>query len=296
MKKILAVVFLLAVVLPAWTAEQVATISFNPSRLGQYKYLKINKDANLKGGLSVANDGELVFAASNGGAVNITGPGLTMEMPRVFTKSGATGVNISMANTAFQKAGTVQNYTRGASISGTPLDLVEMTGGAVTMSGTASYVNNLNNNSGNLNMVSNNIFQADKNVTVSGAAVTTTGGSESGMVLGNIRVGVPSSSFNRYGWKWLEGATGRIRVLALCNATDAECDAGANVASAPSISRTKRWMCTFTSNEYTTSCGSNHIVDGNSCSTAGATDTEVRYQCSGGKGWKASYSCTCTSV
>ena len=312
MKKIFIMFFLGVCASYVYAVEQVSTISFNPSRLGQYSYLKVNKNIDLKGGLRVNDDGGLNFAISNGGIIKVSGSGVGLEVPTVTTRTGDdTNISISMPETSFQQAGSVGVYTRGGSVPGTAMTSVEMKGGSsLDMSnGTASYAANMGNYAGSLDMRATELFQADQKVTVSGASVTTNTGTESGMVLGNIRVPVPSSSYNRYGWKWLEGANGKIRVFALCAASDSACDTGATSGSTDhSSSNACAWEITsdevdiptayLCGQSFDTNCGNTGTKPSCGQSNKGATwsDCVVYDVCPGGgiRKDETIYTCKCS--
>lgn len=209
--------------------EMVSTISFNPSRLGQYTYLKINKDINLKGGLRVSDQtnfntpssdtGELVFAASNGGAINITSPNnVTLEIPNLTTKSGAnSGINIYMPNAVFQKSSTEV------------VPLVEMSGGNMTMGSTSatSTVTTLANTAGGMKVIAAETLQTtgtNTKISIAGLSSSELSANSSwshgGMTLGTVTIPKPSIAFNNYCWKTMKGANGTLKVFAICTPTD----------------------------------------------------------------------------
>ena len=175
MRKIFLLGVLLASAFPLAATETVSTISFNPSRLGQYTYLKINKDINLKGGLQVSDQthlnnpasdvGELVFTVANGGTVNIIGTkDLVFEIPNVTTKSNATSglVSVNAPSALFLKASGATN---------TPVDSVEVYGGSMRMNHdttNASSITTMTNASGTLLLQSNNNIAVGGNVVVTG--------------------------------------------------------------------------------------------------------------------------------
>ena len=86
---------LLLVSAPLCHAEIISSVSFNPSRMGEYTYLKITDKANLKGGLNAAT-----MNINSGGTVTMT----TDNSARIYdvpTVTGASGSAINMPNTAF---------------------------------------------------------------------------------------------------------------------------------------------------------------------------------------------------
>ena len=86
---------LLLVSAPLCHAEIISSVSFNPSRMGEYTYLKITDKANLKGGLNATT-----MNINSGGTVTMT----TDTSSRIYdvpTVTGASGSAINMPNTAF---------------------------------------------------------------------------------------------------------------------------------------------------------------------------------------------------
>ena len=86
---------LLLVSAPLCHAEIISSVSFNPSRMGEYTYLKITDKANLKGGLNATT-----MNINSGGTVTMT----TDNSARIYdvpTVTGASGSAINMPNTAF---------------------------------------------------------------------------------------------------------------------------------------------------------------------------------------------------
>ena len=94
MKHILLFCLSLFLSVPSF-AEIISSVSFNPSRMGEYTYLKITDKANLKGGLNAAT-----MNINSGGTVTMT----TDNSARIYdvpTVTGASGSAINMPNTAF---------------------------------------------------------------------------------------------------------------------------------------------------------------------------------------------------
>jgi hypothetical protein len=232
MRKIILTHLLLVLSLTLFAApEMVSTISFNPSRLGNYTYLKINKDINLKGGLRVSDQthfetpasdtGELTFAAANGGTINITATssGIGLEIPNLTSKSNAnSGVNINMPSAVFQQSSTA------------PVPQVEMTGGSMLMGSTteASTITTLTNAAGGMVLKATETLRSNGNIVISG---DTSAGGNSGMTLGKVLVPKPSIAFNKYCWKNMKGASGTLKVFALCTASDSTSDYVQNQAT-----------------------------------------------------------------
>ena len=94
MKHILLFCLSLFLSVPSF-AEIISSVSFNPSRMGEYTYLKITDKANLKGGLNATT-----MNINSGGTVTMT----TDNSARIYdvpTVTGASGSAINMPNTAF---------------------------------------------------------------------------------------------------------------------------------------------------------------------------------------------------
>ena len=113
-------------------AETVSSVSFNPSRMGEYTYLKVADKANLKGGLNATT-----LNISSGGTVSMT----TDSSSRVYqidTVTGAANSSIDMPNTAFHgnTANTYSSYD--ASSSSVPSGLLPT---VKVLGGTQQYNN-----------------------------------------------------------------------------------------------------------------------------------------------------------
>lgn len=105
MKKLLVLFLLFSAVV--CQGEIVSEVSFNPSRMGDYRYLKVANSATLVGGLVVTDD----LNISSGGTVRmklgstapqyftISGEGTAQTSPR--SVDGASGSEIYMPNTVF---------------------------------------------------------------------------------------------------------------------------------------------------------------------------------------------------
>ena len=85
-------------------AEIISAVSYNPSRMGDYVYLKVADKANLKGGIE-AN----TMTVRSGGTVSASSPNLNYNVPAVV---GASGSTLDMPNTAIHgaAANTYDNY------------------------------------------------------------------------------------------------------------------------------------------------------------------------------------------
>ena len=109
-------------------AEIISAVSYNPSRMGDYVYLKVADKANLKGGIE-AN----TMTVRSGGTVSASSPNLNYNVPAVVGESGST---LDMPNTAIHgaAANTYDNYQ--AVNTGTPtalLNNVYVNGGTTTV-------------------------------------------------------------------------------------------------------------------------------------------------------------------
>ena len=109
-------------------AEMISAVSYNPSRMGDYVYLKVADKANLKGGIE-AN----TMTVRSGGTVSASSPNLNYNVPAVV---GASGSALDMPNTAIHgaAANTYDNYQ--AVNTGTPtalLNKVYVNGGTTTV-------------------------------------------------------------------------------------------------------------------------------------------------------------------
>ena len=109
-------------------AEMISAVSYNPSRMGDYVYLKVADKANLKGGIE-AN----TMTVRSGGTVSASSPNLNYNVPAVV---GASGSTLDMPNTAIHgaAANTYANYQ--AVNTGTPtalLNKVYVNGGTTTV-------------------------------------------------------------------------------------------------------------------------------------------------------------------
>ena len=109
-------------------AEMISAVSYNPSRMGDYVYLKVADKANLKGGIE-AN----TMTVRSGGTVSASSPNLNYNVPAVV---GASGSSLDMPNTTIHgaAANTYDNYQ--AVNTGTPtalLNKVYVNGGTTTV-------------------------------------------------------------------------------------------------------------------------------------------------------------------
>ena len=118
-------------------AEIISAVSYNPSRMGDYVYLKVADKANLKGGIE-AN----TMTVRSGGTVSASSPNLNYNVPAVVGESGSA---LDMPNTAIHgaAANTYDNYQ--AVNAGTPnalLNNVYVNGGTTTVK-SDSYISTL---------------------------------------------------------------------------------------------------------------------------------------------------------
>ena len=127
MKKLFSLLLILTGVTVLLQAETVSSVSFNPSRMGEYTYLKVADKANLKGGLNATT-----LNISSGGTVSMT----TDNSSRVYQIDNVVGdlsSAIDMPSTAFHgnTSNTYSSYD--ASSSSVPsglLPTVKVLGGA----------------------------------------------------------------------------------------------------------------------------------------------------------------------
>ena len=132
MKKLFSLLLILTGVTVLLQAETVSSVSFNPSRMGEYTYLKVADKANLKGGLNATT-----LNISSGGTVSMT----TDSSSRVYqidTVTGEANSSIDMPNTAFHgnTANTYSSYD--ASSSSVPSGLLPT---VKVLGGTQQYNN-----------------------------------------------------------------------------------------------------------------------------------------------------------
>ena len=109
-------------------AEIISAVSYNPSRMGDYVYLKVADKANLKGGIE-----SNTMTVRSGGTVSASSPNLNYNVPAVVGESGST---LDMPNTAIHgsAANTYDNYQ--AVNTGAPnalLNNVYVNGGTTTV-------------------------------------------------------------------------------------------------------------------------------------------------------------------
>ena len=118
-------------------AEIISAVSYNPSRMGDYVYLKVADKANLKGGIE-----SNTMTVRSGGTVSASSPNLNYDVPAVV---GASGSTLDMPNTAIHgsNANTYNGYQ--SVNSGTPsalLNNVYVNGGQTTIKND-SYISTL---------------------------------------------------------------------------------------------------------------------------------------------------------
>mgnify|MGYP004553001425 CR=1 FL=1 len=118
-------------------AEIISAVSYNPSRMGDYVYLKVADKANLKGGIE-----SNTMTVRSGGTVSASSPNLNYNVPAVVGESGSA---LDMPNTAIHgaAANTYDNYQ--AVNTGTPtalLNNVYVNGGTTTVK-SDSYISTL---------------------------------------------------------------------------------------------------------------------------------------------------------
>lgn len=150
MKKLFVLAALLCA-LPAG-AELVSEVSFNPSRLGKYEFLKVSGPTRLDGGLQIEQDGALRL--SSAGTIDwvFVSSGTASSAPSYtiaqVTSDGSGESAVLMPNTIFLKAnqqpGYIQNYNASAA-SVEPQYLISKVelGGGNTAFEQSSYVQRL---------------------------------------------------------------------------------------------------------------------------------------------------------
>ena len=214
---LVAVLLCVAVTAPA---EIISAVSYNPSRMGDYVYLKVADKANLKGGIE-----SNTMTVRSGGTVSASSPNLNYDVPAVV---GASGSTLDMPNTAIHgsAAHTYNNYQ--SVNTGTPsalLNNVYVNGGQTTVKNdsyisTLDAVNRLKQKAGTL--------RASK-LSVSGSedASLYDGATTDGFTLAGNDIPQPTSSHVNTGaalsnctLKWEERVTSdnqKVKLLALTN-------------------------------------------------------------------------------
>ena len=201
-------------------AEIISAVSYNPSRMGDYVYLKVADKANLKGGIE-----SNTMTVRSGGTVSASSPNLNYDVPAVV---GASGSTLDMPNTAIHgsNANTYNGYQ--SVNSGTPsalLNNVYVNGGQTTIKNdsyisTLDAVNRLKQKAATL--------RANK-LSVSGSedASLYDGATTDGFTLAGNDIPQPTSSHVNTGsalsnctLKWEERVTSdnqKVKLLALTN-------------------------------------------------------------------------------
>ena len=95
MKKLFYVCFLLLGSVSLYAAETISSVSFNPSRMGEYTYLKVADKATLKGGLKTPQ-----LNVSVGGTVSVY-PDTSSRVYGINQVNGQVQTAIEMENTVF---------------------------------------------------------------------------------------------------------------------------------------------------------------------------------------------------
>ena len=214
---LVAVLLCVAVNAPA---EIISAVSYNPSRMGDYVYLKVADKANLKGGIE-----SNTMTVRSGGTVSASSPNLNYDVPTVV---GASGSTLDMPNTAIHgSAGNTYNNYQSVN-TGTPsalLNNVYVNGGQTTVKNdsyisTLDAVNRLKQKAATL--------RANK-LSVSGSedASLYDGATTDGFTLAGNDIPQPTSSHVNTGaalsnctLKWEERVTSdnqKVKLLALAN-------------------------------------------------------------------------------
>ena len=223
MMKNLLLAGVLFLTLPA-AAEVVSAVSYNPSRMGDYVYLKVADKANLKGGIE-----SNTMTVRSGGTVSASSPNLNYDVPAVV---GASGSTLDMPNTAIHgsAANTYNNYQSvNTSTPSALLNNVYVNGGQTTVKNdsyisTLDAVNRLKQKAGTL--------RANK-LSVSGSedASLYDGATTDGFTLAGNDIPQPTSSHVNTGsalsnctLKWEDRVTSdnqKVKLLALANCNGA---------------------------------------------------------------------------
>lgn len=139
MKRIVFVLFGVLLGCAAYAAETVSSVSFNPSRMGEYTYLKVSDKATLSGGLSATT-----VNISSGGTVTMNAD-TSSRIYEVPTVTGASGSAINMPSTVFHgnTADTYASYkSEDAGVPSGLLPNVSVKGGTMTFNND-SYIHTL---------------------------------------------------------------------------------------------------------------------------------------------------------
>jgi len=197
MRKIVFSALLSMAALPVVAGDTVSAVTYNPSRLGKYTYLKVNDKANFKGGLVVDgengnDDGQLTFNSTQTTIRSAT-DAVPMTIKKVNTHENASNVTVNMENTSF-------NVTSSAGNTGA----VSMQGGTLTMDKATSNIGVLGRNASTLTLEANTLND-QKEITLNDS-----------LVLGDIAVEQPTQCFKSYGTTILNGTKGgKLKVLTL---------------------------------------------------------------------------------
>ena len=201
-------------------AEIISAVSYNPSRMGDYVYLKVADKANLKGGIE-----SNTMRVRSGGTVSASSPNLNYDVPTVV---GASGSTLDMPNTVIHgsAANTYNNYQSvNTGMPSALLNNVYVNGGQTTVKNdsyisTLDAVNRLKQKAATL--------RANK-LSVSGSedASLYDGATTDGFTLAGNDIPQPTSSHVNTGaalsnctLKWEERTTSdnqKVKLLALAN-------------------------------------------------------------------------------
>lgn len=142
MKKILLGTMLLLAT--AALAETVSSVSYNPSRLGDYQYLKVSDSAKLKGGLATQ-----ALNLNSGGNIRLTND-TTANSYTVGNITGAQENGMYMSNALWRNANTSGNsYAVSTTNPAGQIPTITVFGGTMNFS-SDSFVNNLTAQNNNL--------------------------------------------------------------------------------------------------------------------------------------------------
>ena len=144
MKKIFMLV-MLGAALPAWSVETVTAVNFNPSRSGDYKYLKVTNSASFPGGISTTSD-VLINSSNTVDMVDVSDSARTYTIDALSASTST--VTIDMPSASVQNSDSTISYTAstGTSAPSGLINAITVKGGRLDFSaGTAdSFINKLN--------------------------------------------------------------------------------------------------------------------------------------------------------
>ena len=121
------------------SAEVVESISFNPSRMGKYKQLKVAKQATFPGGLKVTE--EMNLRSSDAVTLQYD---VANNLTLTDLKGEYRSAEVNFPKVYFQGNGTTASYNADAgNYSGNVLETVNLSGGDISFEGGNSYIRSL---------------------------------------------------------------------------------------------------------------------------------------------------------